>query len=315
MSITRRGFTGLAGAGIVAPNVTKALAASAAGREPHHQKVKTMGLTNVVERPKFEDYKKKYEQYFIMERRDGVILLRMHTQGGPVQYSLAVHNAWGQAWHDVGNDPENEVMILTSTGSTWIGKSDQSSIEEDENKPGGSMGYDTYYDATKLIENFLNDFDIPTIAAVNGPGFHTEFALMCDITLCANHTQFEDPHYLMGFVPGDGLGLAFQELLGPKRAAYHLYTGQGIDANTALDLGLVNEVLPTNELVERAWEIAGMIMKAPRVTRRLTSQLMRRSWKRRVLDDLQMHLAYEGYAAGLEHPSHDFEKISKTWKK
>ena len=167
MSITRRGFTGLAGAGIVAPNVTKALAASAAGREPHHQKVKTMGLTNVVERPKFEDYKKKYEEYFIMERRDGVILLRMHTQGGPVQYSLAVHNAWGQAWHDVGNDPENEVMILTSTGSTWIGQADQSSAEDDDKKVGGSSRYDVYYDAAKLVENFLNDIDIPTISAVN----------------------------------------------------------------------------------------------------------------------------------------------------
>jgi hypothetical protein len=51
-----------------------------------------MGLTSIVERPKFEDYKKKYEDYFIMERRDGVISLRMHTKGGPVQYSFAVQS-------------------------------------------------------------------------------------------------------------------------------------------------------------------------------------------------------------------------------
>ena len=206
-------------------------------------------------------------------------------------------------------------MILTSTGSTWIGKSDQSAVEEDEKKPGATIGYDTYYDASKLIEGFLNDLQIPTFAAVNGPGFHTEFALMCDITLCADHAQFEDPHYLMGFVPGGGLGLAFQELLGPKRSAYHLYTGKAIDAKTALDLGLVNEVLPGDKLVDRTWEITGMIMKVPGPVRRLTSQLIRRSWNRRVLDDLQVHLSYEGYAAELDHPSHDFEAIFKTWKK
>ncbi len=272
-----------------------------------------MGPTSIVERSKFEDYKNKYKEYFIMERRDGVILLRMHTKGGPVQYSLAVHNAWGQAWHDVGNDPENEVMILTSTGSVWIAKDDQSSIKEAESKPGGALGYDTYYDATKLIENFLNDVDIPTVAAVNGPGFHTEFALMCDITLCAAHTQFEDPHYLMGFVPGDGLGLAFQELLGTKRAAYHLYTGQAIDAKTACDLGLVNEVLPAEKLVDRAWEVAEMIMKASRPVRRLTNQLIKRSWKRRILNDFQLQLSFEGYAALLDHPTHDFEKIAERW--
>jgi enoyl-CoA hydratase/carnithine racemase len=71
-----------------------------------------------------------------------------------------------------------------------------------------------------------------------------------------------------------------------KRAAYALITGQRIDARTALEWGLVNEVLPRDQLLGRAWKLADHIMSQPRVTRRLTTQIIRRPWRRRITDDL-----------------------------
>ncbi len=53
-----------------------------------------------VPRPDFEAYAEKYSEYFVMQRRDGIIELRMHTDGGPAQFGFAVHNAWAQAWLD-----------------------------------------------------------------------------------------------------------------------------------------------------------------------------------------------------------------------
>jgi len=271
-----------------------------------------MALTKFVPRPKFEDYKEKYKEHIIMERRNGIILLRMHTNSGPVKWGFEIHNALGQAWHEIGNDPENEVMILTSTGPVWIGETDEASCREGERE----LPYDyLYYDSTKLIENLIFDIDIPTIGAVNGPGFHTEIALLCDITICTEKTQFQDAHFPMGFAPGDGQGLAFQELLGLKRATYYMYTGKNIDAKTAYDWGLVNEVLPADKLLDRAWEIAEMIIKRPRVTRRMTSQILRRPWKRRLINDFQVHLSHELYAMHKELPTHDFERIKKSWDK
>ncbi|HUR03223.1 MAG TPA: hypothetical protein VM347_11830 [Nonomuraea sp.] len=73
-----------------------------------------------VGRPSFESYAEKYADYFAMRRRDGIIELRMHTHGGPAQFGFAVHNAWGQAWQEIGNDPGNEVLILTGTGDHWL---------------------------------------------------------------------------------------------------------------------------------------------------------------------------------------------------
>jgi len=277
-----------------------------------------MGSTKFVSRPRFEDYKEKFKEYIVMERKNGIILLRMHTNGGHVKWNLMIHNALCQAWHEIGNDPENEVMILTSTGSVWIAESDETVNEGMEVKEGKlDLPYERgYYDSTKLVENLVFDVDIPTIGAVNGPGFHTEIALLCDITICTEKAQFQDAHFSIGFPPGDGQGLVFQELLGLKRAAYYLYTGKNIDAKTAFEWGLVNEVVSEGKLLNRAWEIAEMIMKQSRVNRRMTSQILRRPWKRLLINDFQVHLSHELY--GIEKRgsvSHDFEAIRKSWEK
>ena len=79
-------------------------------------------MANLVSRPKFEDYKEQFKDYLIMERKNGILMVRMHTNGGPVIWTFAMHDALAQAWHVLGNDPENEVMILTSTGPYWIGE-------------------------------------------------------------------------------------------------------------------------------------------------------------------------------------------------
>ena len=73
-----------------------------------------------VSRPRFEDYREKYATYFNMERRNGILQVQMHTTGGPVMYGLPIHNAWSQLWLDIGNDPDNEVLIFGGTGDKWI---------------------------------------------------------------------------------------------------------------------------------------------------------------------------------------------------
>jgi enoyl-CoA hydratase/carnithine racemase len=251
-----------------------------------------------VRRPAFAAYAEKYADYFVMQRRDGIIELRMHTGGGPAQFGFATHNAWSQAWQEVGNDPDNEVLILTGTGDRWLAADaapDEAARKLMRQPRPRDFAYEhAYYDATKLLENFVFGIDIPTIAAINGPSAaHTEFALLCDITLAAETATIMDPHLPMGVAPGDGQQLTLQELIGTKRAAYHLYTGEPIGARQALELGLVNEVLPAEQLVARAWEIARTIMKSPRTARRLTHAIVQRPWKRRLVHDLGFGVAHE----------------------
>ncbi|MFI5694806.1 enoyl-CoA hydratase/isomerase family protein [Kribbella sp. NPDC051586] len=259
-----------------------------------------------VAQPRLEDYAEQYAEFCVLDRHDGILEARLHSDGGSVTVHdpewYAVHNAWGRLWQEVGRDPENEVLILTGSGSDWFRPSAPTVQEQNESlhslqRPPDHAYEHAYHDGTKLVENFVFNIDIPTIAAVNGPSAaHTEFALMCDLTLAAETATFMDPHFLVGVVPGDGQQLAFQELLGAKRAAYHLYTGQPIDARTALELGLVNEVVAPADLMPRARELAAMIMERPRTARRLTHAVIQRPWKRRLVDDLGYGMAHEMFA-------------------
>jgi enoyl-CoA hydratase/carnithine racemase len=85
----------------------------------------------------------------------------------------------------------------------------------------------------------------------------------------------------------DGMFLALSELAGPKRASHVVYTGQGIPAEEARRLGIVNEVLPRADLMPRALDLAAQIMGRPRTARRLTHRIVSRGWQRRLVTELR----------------------------
>ncbi|HTQ13849.1 MAG TPA: enoyl-CoA hydratase/isomerase family protein [Rhizomicrobium sp.] len=246
-----------------------------------------MSLTKFVPTPKFEEYKERFKEHFKLERRaDGVILAQAHTSGGPIQLSVQNHRALGQLLKTIGADPENELLILTGTGEHFMMAIDPEGFAlEKEDLQHWAYEY-AYKDGRINVGALINDLEIPTIGVFNGSGGHAEILLMCDITLCAEEAVIFDPHFNMGSVPGDGIHSCLQELLGVKRAAYALLTGQQIGAKLALEYGLVNEIMPRGGLLERAWKLADHIMKQPRITRRLTTQIIRRPWRRRITDDL-----------------------------
>jgi len=246
-----------------------------------------MSLQQFLATPKFEEYKEFFKDFYKMERReDGVILVQAHTRGGSIQLSVENHRSLGQMLKTVGADPENEIMILTGSGEDFMMDSDPEGFKlEEENLDYWAYEY-AYKDGRINISSLINDLEIPTIGLLNGPAFHSEICLMCDITLCAEEATLFDLHYDIGLVPGDGIHSCFIELLGVKSAAYALLTGEAITAQKALEYGMVNEVLPRKNLIERAYQIANHIMTQPRTTRRLSTQIVRRPWRQRITNDL-----------------------------
>jgi enoyl-CoA hydratase/carnithine racemase len=271
-----------------------------------------VSLQEFLPTPKFADYQAQFKDFFALSRRaDGVILAQAHTLGGPIQLSVQNHRALGQVLKTIGADPENELLILTGSGDEFMMDSDAQGFRlEEEDMPHWAYEY-AYKDGRNNVSSLVNDLEIPTIGLLNGPGFHTEIVLMCDITLAAEESTIFDLHFDIGSVPADGIHNAFQELLGTKRAAYALLTGEAISAQKALEYGLVNEVVPRERLIARAFSIADHIMSQPRISRRLTTQIVRRPWKRRIVDDLdggfgiQMfgHVAKQQSIHGKEHIS------------
>lgn len=269
-----------------------------------------MSMQSFVPTPDFEEYSKRFEEFYTMTRReDGVLLVQAHTRGGPIQLSVENHRSVGQMLKTVGADPANEIMILSGSGDEFMMDADPEGFALEE----ADLEYWAYEYAFKdgriNVSSLVNDLEVPTIGIMNGPGFHSEMVLMCDITLMAEDATIFDLHYDIGSVPADGIHNAFQELLGVKRAAYALLTGEAIDAEKALEYGMVNEILPRDRLIPRAFEIADHIMTQPRTTRRLTTQIVRRPWKQRIVNDLDLgfgtqmfgHLAKQRAMHGRDH--------------
>jgi len=269
-----------------------------------------VSLQEFVPTPRFDEYREVFKDFYKMERRDdGVLLVEAHTRGGPIQLSVQNHRSLGQMLKMVGADPQNEVLILAGSGDEFMMGSDPEGFAlEEVDMPYWAYEY-AYKDGRINVSSLVNDLEIPTIGLLNGPGFHSEIVLMCDITIAADDATIFDLHYDIGSVPADGIHNAFQELLGVKRAAYALLTGEAITAQQALEWGMVNEVVPRDQLVKRAHAIADHIMSQPRTTRRLTTQIVRRPWKQRIVNDLdggfgiQMfgHVAKKRSIHGEEH--------------
>lgn len=275
--------------------------------------------------PRFAEYSEKYKEHVVMERRDGVIMLRMHTQDKAIVWSAQLHRAIHQAVREAAADPENQVMILTATGDFWVAygvetKSDGNVVTEQTTPQRAAASMDYFVgDGMPLQENLIFDVRIPTIAAINGPGYHMEMGLMCDLTICTEDTVMVDVHKWMGFVSGDGVNVAYQGLMGNKRANYAMLLGTPVTAQQALDWGMVNEVVARERIYDRAWELGAKIMEGGndrRVWRRMMTEVMRKPWKTRMSEDFAGAFAAEmyGYMAD-PGVSHDDSAISEMWKR
>ncbi|MCO6381761.1 enoyl-CoA hydratase/isomerase family protein [Oceanicola sp. 502str15] len=242
----------------------------------------------------FERYKDKYDCVKLSRDEAGVLLVRLHTDGGPLIWSSQVHNELGWLFTDIGADRANKVVVLTGTGDSWCTGIDAASF-----KLSNSAEWDVvYWEGRRLLKNLM-DIEVPVISAVNGPAiFHPEIPVMSDVVLASETAMFQDaPHFVSGIVPGDGAHVVWTNLLGFNRGRYFLLTGQELDAKTALEFGAVSEVLPADRLMDRAMELAHAMAAHSTLTLRYTRVALTQRFKRLLAEGLETGLAVEALAA------------------
>jgi enoyl-CoA hydratase/carnithine racemase len=110
----------------------------------------------------------------------------------------------------------------------------------------------------------------------------------------------------LGIVPGDGVHLLWQEVIGSVRGRYFILTRQELDAETAKEWGAVNEIVPSNELLPRAREIAEGLAKLPPLTTKYTRITLTQKLRRIIDEGVTLGLALEGISAA------DVARTSKT---
>jgi enoyl-CoA hydratase/carnithine racemase len=242
----------------------------------------------------FDTYRETFPNARLSRKPNGVLEVALHTDGGKLVFNGHTHEQFVHLFHAIGEDRSNRVVILTGSGDAFM----------DAISPEGfdffsPQGYDKILrEGRKVLSNIL-DIEVPMIAALNGPVLlHSEYALLADIILATPETVFQDkPHFEFGIVPGDGVNLLWPEVIGSIRGRYFILTRQLLDAQTAKDWGVVNEIVPADRLLPRAHEIADAIAALPPLTSRYTRVALTQKLRRIIDEGAGYGLALEGISA------------------
>jgi enoyl-CoA hydratase/carnithine racemase len=252
---------------------------------------------------RFDAYRDGFPNARLNRSKSGVLEVALHTDGGTLVFNGHTHEQFVDLFHAIGSDPDNRVVILTGSGDAFM-----ETISPEGFDFFTPQGYDKIYrEGRKVLMNIL-DIEAPLIAAVNGPArLHSEYILLADIVLATPSTVFQDnPHFEFGMVPGDGVHLLWQEVIGSVRGRYFILTRQELDADTAKAWGAINEIVPVNELIPRAREIAEGLAKLPPLTTKYTRIALTQKLRRIIDEGVTLGLALEGISAA------DVARMSKT---
>jgi enoyl-CoA hydratase/carnithine racemase len=136
---------------------------------------------------------------------------------------------------------------------------------------------DWYRFGIQKIPLTMNSIDVPVIAAVNGHaiGAGNDLCTMCDIRIAAEDAKFSESFLRIGIIPGDGGSWFLPKIIGLARANEMILTCDVLNADKALDWGLVSQIVPNQELMDAAYKIANKIASQPPEASRRAKRLLR----------------------------------------
>ncbi|MEZ5657487.1 MAG: crotonase/enoyl-CoA hydratase family protein [Burkholderiaceae bacterium] len=217
---------------------------------------------------------------------------------------------WGEivdACARIRADESVRAVILTGAGSAF---SAGGNVKDMRDKRGIAAGgpyqiSQGYLSGIQQIPLALHALEVPTIAAVNGAavGAGCDLACMCDIRIASEKARFAESFVKLGIIPGDGGAWLLQRVIGYQRAAEMSFTGDMIDAATALDWGLVSKVVPAETLMDAARDLANRIAANPGPALRMAKRLLRQAQTARLDETLQLSAALQALAH--HTPEHD----------
>jgi enoyl-CoA hydratase/carnithine racemase len=239
---------------------------------------------------------------FLLVERDGAVVIA--TLNRPEQRNAISETAYSEEiaafCDDVTRDPMVRAIVLTGSGSAFCAGGNIRHMQEKSGMFAGSpyVLRNKYRTGIQLIPAALYELEVPVIAAINGPaiGAGLDLACMCDIRIAADTAIFAESFVKLGLIPGDGGAWLLPRVIGMPRAAQMTLTGETIDAATALAYGLITEILPADQLIERALVLAADIAANPGHATRMAKRLLREGQNMRLAPLLELSAAYQALA-------------------
>src|SRR5256886_3545025 len=239
-----------------------------------------------------DDYFASYGNLKLTRDAKGILVAQFHSDGGPFIMTAQSHTEFVDAFYRIAQDRANKIVILTGAGGQFITDVDWSSFG-DASDPG--VWSQVHDEGVQVLENIAN-IRVPVIAAIEGRAHvHSDYALLASVIVAADGATFEDvAHYAVGVAPGDGIFTTWSYRAGAGRAEAFLLDPKPLPARVAQDWGVVAEVVPNGQALNRARELAELYLKAPEVTRRNTRVHFIQPLKERVVREVGYGLSLEG---------------------
>jgi enoyl-CoA hydratase len=232
------------------------------------------------------------------------------TINRPEVYNALNHDVYmelADVTQTMRRDKEIRVIIVTGAGEKSFVSGTDINFLATLNTMSGWENSRTYQ---AVLDN-LERLGKPSIAAINGYclGGGLELAMACTIRISSEKGKFALPELGLGFVPGIGGTQRLMRLVGRGKGAELLLTGRTIDAPEAHRIGLVNEVVPAAELMNKAREMAGMIVKNGETAVGLAMELILRGPEM----SLDNALAFESAITAISFGSPDAAERTKAF--
>lgn len=231
----------------------------------------------------------------LYEIRDRVATITLNRPERLNAFNREMVDLWLAALQDAQVNDEVQVVVLTGAGRAFCSGGDVGRMAQQGEAT--ALQHKQWLEVIHRIPLTLEALDKPVIAALNGAavGAGLDMALMCDLRFAAEGARFSEGYVKVGLIPGDGGTYFLPRLVGTAKALELLWTGDFFDAQEAHRLGIVNRVVPPDQLMPTVYELAGRLANGPTVAIRTTKRAVYQGLRmdlRTHLDLISSHMGY-----------------------
>jgi 2-(1,2-epoxy-1,2-dihydrophenyl)acetyl-CoA isomerase len=230
---------------------------------------------------------------------------RLNALGGSLRDDLL------DAVLKAGADDEVRVIVITGAGRGFCSGGDVKAMSEREKSGDGGNIREKYLPIRDRIVLALRECPKPIIAAVNGAaaGAGMSLAMACDMRIASSAAKFSQAFVKRGLHPDWGGSWFLPRIVGTAKACELILTGDNIDAQTALDLGILNSVVAPEALMDEAYKLAKKIADGPPIA----IQLAKRAIYHNEDVDLKAGLEFESFAQNITKETEDYREGVKAF--
>lgn len=249
-----------------------------------------------------------------MNRIDGICHIEMARPEKKNALTAAMYQSMADALAEAEQNPDIRVILISGSGGAFTAGNDLADFL-------ATPPMDDSAPVFRFIKGF-SELEKPFVAAVEGVavGVGTTMLLHCDLAYAGTSAKFGLPFANLGLTPEAASSLLLQQRTGYARAAELLMLGEVFSAQTALDLGIINGVLPDGQVLQHALERCRKLCAQPAASVRLTKELLKRSQRALIAETMRAEAdvfrkrlvspeAKEAFAAFFEKRKPDFSRF------